>query len=661
MKAFSTLEMLIAMTVLVLCISAVAMLAPTTRSTAVDAELDSEALSRAQEMNEVTQSLARKDFKLVVPTTTTEIAGPITYTKRTDVVTQPDFFTKKITSTVSWGGQYGRAQSVSLTGLVSNFQNNVGGDTCDSVLTGNWATPQTTNVLLGTVLGDTNGTYPITSIDVHNKKMYVVVNQAPQFLGPNNGVSAANDTSVGTLGWVNPANAANSNNQYANRTLSGTAVTNYVKVSNFGFAIPQGATILGINVEIEKFRSGGSQGDVRDSQVKIIRADGTIGATNKAQTSTNWSTSETFVSYGGASDLWGETNWSPSAINDTDFGVAIAVTGSSGSTNRVANIDSVRITVTYIKEFYVLDISTPTNPTFVSGLNNNIFATGFNAVHVATSSGVGYAYVATNAGPATGQLQIVNLNTNPPSVSNTFVVPGVTGTGAQAVGNALFYKDGYVYLGLTKTASGPEFNIIDVHNPLAPQKIGSYAVGSGVNDIFVRGNYAYLATSDNVREFMALNISDPVNPLLAGVYDAPGSTGFGYGRSLYAVGDTLYGGRTYVSNAAEFSILDVTNPTVVPPLLGSRDVGIVATPYSVNGAIVRDTLAFLLTNSGTGGRVEIANIQNPGTIPSPTTISLPNAGGGVSLDCEGNYMYAASVPTSGSFINRGSISIITAP
>lgn len=99
-RGFSTLEMLIAMTVLTLAISATIMLFPGIQSGSVDSELNAEALSIAQKTLEGEQALARKDFRLVVATTSTETSGSITFTK-TVATTMTDFFTKKMTATVS--------------------------------------------------------------------------------------------------------------------------------------------------------------------------------------------------------------------------------------------------------------------------------------------------------------------------------------------------------------------------------------------------------------------------------------------------------------------------------------------------------------------------------------------------------------------------------
>src|SRR5262249_35446820 len=136
-----------------------------------------------------------------------------------------------------------------------------------------WAHPQTTNALFGSLSGinDAGGVYPISDLEVYKQKMYVSVATPSTSVGPT---SAGNGTSIsgaGSLTWSNPTNITSSNNSYATRVMSGTTVTQYLRASNFGFALPAGATILGIVVEIERSRTGGSSGEVHDAQVKIVR------------------------------------------------------------------------------------------------------------------------------------------------------------------------------------------------------------------------------------------------------------------------------------------------------------------------------------------------------------------------------------------------------
>ncbi len=70
-----------------------------------------------------------------------------------------------------------------------------------------------------------------------------------------------------------------------------------------------------------------------DDTISLIKADGSIGSSNKAVVGAWPYPSPIYNSYGGSSDTWGET-WTTADINDSDFGVAIkAHYGMGGVTN----------------------------------------------------------------------------------------------------------------------------------------------------------------------------------------------------------------------------------------------------------------------------------------------------------------------------------------
>ena len=160
--------------------------------------------------------------------------------------------------------------------------------------------------------------------------------------GPNSGGTAVNDTGVGSRTWFSMTSVFTSDNFYAGCSNVGSIFSNYLKVTNFGFSIPSGSTIDGIEVTIE--RSCVPNGAV-DSHVKIVKG-GTIGSTNKAS-ATTWTTSDVIATYGNASDLWGES-WSYSDINDSTFGIALAAdhTAFSKSGHTLA-VDHITIKIYY--------------------------------------------------------------------------------------------------------------------------------------------------------------------------------------------------------------------------------------------------------------------------------------------------------------------------
>src|SRR3989344_7524296 len=75
--------------------------------------------------------------------------------------------------------------------------------------------------------------------------------------------TGANDATVGTEAWETPEEitvaGGGDDGAYADTgVMAKSEVSNYLKATNFGFAIPDGSTILGITVEIDR-KEGNTQ------------------------------------------------------------------------------------------------------------------------------------------------------------------------------------------------------------------------------------------------------------------------------------------------------------------------------------------------------------------------------------------------------------------
>lgn len=178
--------------------------------------------------------------------------------------------------------------------------------------------------------------------------------------------TCVDDATVGTIAWVNVANAqgacdgvraSNTDSVTKNQTVCVVDTGHYLKSTNFGFAIPAGATITGIEVTVRRDSSsalfcidGCGCGNTVDNSVKIVQG-GVIAGTEKADTITYWPAPLTDKTYGGAADLWGLA-WTVAQINAANFGLVVspkmkhAADGSTGHSQR-GNIDCVKITVYY--------------------------------------------------------------------------------------------------------------------------------------------------------------------------------------------------------------------------------------------------------------------------------------------------------------------------
>jgi hypothetical protein len=154
--------------------------------------------------------------------------------------------------------------------------------------------------------------------------------------GPNSPALVVDDPSTGTLAWSVPQNGAISDDFPT--VTGGMGASHYLKATGFGFAIPSGAVINGIQIDLE--RRGVV---VSDGALRIVK-DGIIGATDRSQPFfTDWNTVvDVVVTYGGSGDLWGET-WNAADINAGDFGFALSVIMPDG----IALVDAISITVFY--------------------------------------------------------------------------------------------------------------------------------------------------------------------------------------------------------------------------------------------------------------------------------------------------------------------------
>lgn len=167
--------------------------------------------------------------------------------------------------------------------------------------------------------------------------------------------AASDNANGGTVAWSNPNNSFSSNDTYATAGPNAAEVTELLKVTNFSFAIPTGAQIVGIVASIER-KQGTSSGPIFDSAVRLIKALVPVGD-NKAVIST-WPAADAAATYGSSSDLWG-TTWTAAEINASGFGLGIAVVNSvSPGAVETASVDHITLTVYYRGAALVPAVST---------------------------------------------------------------------------------------------------------------------------------------------------------------------------------------------------------------------------------------------------------------------------------------------------------------
>ena len=148
--------------------------------------------------------------------------------------------------------------------------------------------------------------------------------------------------------WPNPTNVYASDNAYTELSVAKRQVVdtaNHIS-TGFGFAIPAGATIDGIKVDVERKKSTSAAGTTCNDNLIRLTKDGSIGV-GTAGNSNAWPTTEAYQTFGGPTDKWGQT-WTVAEINASTFGFMFSASLIGSSTTGVtASVDHVRITIYY--------------------------------------------------------------------------------------------------------------------------------------------------------------------------------------------------------------------------------------------------------------------------------------------------------------------------
>ena len=198
-----------------------------------------------------------------------------------------------------------------------------------------------------------------------------------------------------------------------------------------------------------------------------------------------------------------------------------------------------------------------------------------------------------------------------------------------ARGFSLFVKDDFAYVASSHNKN--ELQIIDVSNKAYPQIVGTYDTpgredGLGIS---VSGSVAYLSMeSGGGADFFTFDVTDPTNPILLDSLDLSSS-----GKSVYILGDYDYVATDHDSR--ELTIIDVLDSSNIS-IIGSYDA-----PGAEDGLgiFVRGSNAFLTTSNGSDD-LFILDISIPAT-PSPIS-SFELEGAGFDVFVDGDYAFVVT-------------------
>lgn len=206
-----------------------------------------------------------------------------------------------------------------------------------------------------------------TPSDINNAGFGFQIQAHNSFVSSHNGaVGGARITVSYTTpvsgAWINPNNILLDDGAVATATLSSVATPiNHLQASAFGFSVPAGATVSGIQVDITCSQS--SITTIKPNlYVSLLKAGITSGTQKIFQPP---STTLATITLGGPGDLWGNT-WV-----STDFGAAFGVDMYSFfnavSGNTTFSVDFVQITVFLSASALVLGAPTSGNINLLSG------------------------------------------------------------------------------------------------------------------------------------------------------------------------------------------------------------------------------------------------------------------------------------------------------
>jgi hypothetical protein len=251
--------------------------------------------------------------------------------------------------------------------------------------------------------------------------------------------------------------------------------------------------------------------------------------------------------------------------------------------------------------FSIIDITDTTDPTLVgSCARTNCSLSGtLNSVAVQGN----YAYIASSNN--SGELYVINIsNKAQPTLAYTYNASG------NGDGQTLWISDNRLYM--TRSSGDWELGIFNLSNPAQPALLGSLNLESTCIGLDIVGNYAYLACSDNSREFQVVDVSNPSTLSLTKRYVLNLSNSDD-GYSIDIIGSTAYLGR---SNGYIYSI-NITNP-LVPTLISSYNFG--GTVYRI--AHPDDTTLVAVGNSYFE-EVQFVNVSDPSSMSNLSSLDVP--------------------------------------
>ena len=188
---------------------------------------------------------------------------------------------------------------------------------------------------------------------------------------------------------------------------------------------------------------------------------------------------------------------------------------------------------------------------------------------------------------------------------------------------ALHVSGNYAYVVVFDT----ELYIFNISNPQSAFKVSSYDDGKDfttASDVFVKGNYAYLAKNDGIS---IINISDPSNPY----EESNNTTSSSKIDNLYIYENHLFASESSTTDDYNLLIYDISSPTF-PVLEVSQNFA-----KKIKSIYIQNNYAFLTHYIGGFSINDIFDYNNIHYLPKSSENSILSPG---KIIVDGNYIYA---------------------
>jgi hypothetical protein len=154
----------------------------------------------------------------------------------------------------------------------------------------------------------------------------------------------------GVAVWADPGNITADDGAYARRSSLGTAAdalaSEFLHARNFGLSVPAGATIDGVEIQINGYSSSATR-RIKDYTIFFVKAGSNVG--NDLSDDVTWPADMDYLkTYGGPTELGG-VSWTAEDVNAAGFGASLQFTsaGETGDLSAEARMDAVWIKVYY--------------------------------------------------------------------------------------------------------------------------------------------------------------------------------------------------------------------------------------------------------------------------------------------------------------------------